>query len=150
LADELGEDAAIQLRGDIDLIEGVYDPFDKKAYQAGQIAPVFFGSAFNNFGVKEVLDAFVGIAPPPGPRPTDQGEVEPDDPKFSGFIFKIHANLDPNHRDRIAFLRICSGQFLRNTYYHHVRLNKQLRFATPTKLPGLGRRRSWRKRGPAM
>ena len=132
LDDELGEDAAIQLRGDIDLIEGVYDPFDKNAYQAGQIAPVFFGSAFNNFGVKEVLDAFVDIAPSPGPRQTDQGEVEPDDPKFSGFIFKIHANLDPNHRDRIAFLRICSGQFKRNTYYHHVRLNKQLRFATPT------------------
>ncbi|HRF82401.1 MAG TPA: peptide chain release factor 3, partial [Flavobacteriales bacterium] len=68
----------------------------------------------------------------PGPRPTDQGEVAPDDPKFSGFVFKIHANLDPNHRDRIAFLRICSGRFQRNTYYKHVRLDKQLRFATPT------------------
>jgi peptide chain release factor 3 len=110
----------------------VYDPLNVADYQAGRIAPVFFGSAFNNFGVKEVLDAFTGIAPPPGPRPTDQGEVAPDDPKFSGFVFKIHANLDPNHRDRIAFLRVCSGRFQRNTYYHHVRLEKQLRFATPT------------------
>ena len=128
----IGVDATEQLRTDIDLIEGVYDPLSVAAYRAGRIAPVFFGSAFNNFGVKEVLDAFVDIAPPPGPRPTDQGEVAPSDPKFSGFVFKIHANLDPNHRDRIAFLRICSGHFQRNTYYHHVRLNKQLRFATPT------------------
>ena len=129
---QIGEDPAIQLRQDIDLIEGVYDPLSIEDYQAGRIAPVFFGSAFNNFGVKEVLDAFIGIAPPPGPRPTDQGEVAPEDPKFSGFIFKIHANLDPNHRDRIAFLRVCSGRFQRNTYYHHVRLEKQVRFATPT------------------
>jgi peptide chain release factor 3 len=132
LQQEIGDDAANQLREDIDLIEGVYEPLSRDAYREGRIAPVFFGSAFNNFGVKELLDAFTGIAPPPGPRPTDQGEVRPEEPKFSGFVFKIHANLDPNHRDRIAFLRVCSGQFLRNTYYHHVRLDKQLRFATPT------------------
>jgi peptide chain release factor 3 len=129
---ELGPDAAAKLREDIDLIEGVYEPFDVGAYRAARIAPVFFGSAFNNFGVKEILDAFITIAPPPGPRPTDQGDVAPQDPKFSGFVFKIHANLDPNHRDRIAFIRVCSGRFQRNTYYHHVRLDKQLRFATPT------------------
>ena len=128
----IGEDAAAQLREDVDLIEGVYDPLSIQAYREGRIAPVFFGSAFNNFGVKEVLDAFTDIAPSPGPRPTDVGEVDPEDPKFSGFVFKIHANLDPNHRDRIAFLRVCSGRFQRNTYYHHVRLEKQLRFATPT------------------
>ena len=128
----IGKDPADLLRADIDLIEGVYDPLSLQAYAEGRIAPVFFGSAFNNFGVKEVLDAFVAIAPGPQPRQTDQGEVAPNDPKFSGFIFKIHANLDPNHRDRIAFLRICSGKFERNTYYHHVRLNKNLRFATPT------------------
>ncbi|MEO8590338.1 MAG: peptide chain release factor 3 [Flavobacteriales bacterium] len=128
----IGEDAAAQLREDIGLIDGVYDPLSLEAYRAGRIAPVFFGSAFNNFGVKEVLDAFTDIAPSPRPRPTDKGEVQPDDPHFSGFIFKIHANLDPNHRDRIAFLRICSGHFERNTYYHHVRLEKQVRFATPT------------------
>ncbi|MEZ4755238.1 MAG: peptide chain release factor 3 [Flavobacteriales bacterium] len=129
---ELGADPAAKLREDIDLIEGVYDPFDVDSYRSARIAPVFFGSAFNNFGVKEILDAFVAIAPPPGPRPTDQGDVSPTDPKFSGFVFKIHANLDPNHRDRIAFIRVCSGRFQRNTYYHHVRLDKQLRFATPT------------------
>lgn len=128
----IGQEAAVHLRTDIDLIEGVYDPLSLTAYHEGRIAPVFFGSAFNNFGVKEVLDAFVAIAPRPQPRPTDQGEVAPDDPRFSGFIFKIHANLDPNHRDRIAFLRICSGHFQRNTYYRHVRLDKQVRFATPT------------------
>jgi peptide chain release factor 3 len=137
LADErleqsIGGTSADQLREDIDLIEGVYDPLSIESYRNGDIAPVFFGSAFNNFGVKEVLDAFVGIAPPPGPRETDQGVVAPSDPDFSGFIFKIHANLDPNHRDRIAFLRICSGMFKRNTYYHHVRSSKQLRFSTPT------------------
>lgn len=128
----IGTNAADELRGNIELIDGVYEPLSTEAYRAGRIAPVFFGSAFNNFGVKEILDAFTDIAPPPGPRPTDQGEVKPADPKFSGFVFKIHANLDPNHRDRIAFLRVCSGQFKRNTYYHHVRLGKQLRFATPT------------------
>jgi peptide chain release factor 3 len=92
---------------------------------------VFFGSAFNNFGVKEVLDTFVASPRRPGPRPPTKGEVSPKTP-FSGFVFKIHANLDPNHRDRIAFLRVCSGHFQRNTYYHHVRLEKQVRFATPT------------------
>lgn len=132
LATLIGGDHAEELRANVDLIEGVYDPLDVEAYRAGAVAPVFFGSAFNNFGVKEVLDAFTDLAPTPAPRPTDQGEVRPDDPRFSGFIFKIHANLDPNHRDRIAFLRVCSGCFQRNTYYRHVRLEKQLRFATPT------------------
>jgi peptide chain release factor 3 len=132
LETQLGGDATAQLREDVELIEGVYEPLNIQAYREGRIAPVFFGSAFNNFGVKEVLDAFTDIAPSPQPRPTDTGEVDPEDPKFSGFIFKIHANLDPNHRDRIAFLRVCSGRFQRNTYYHHVRLDKQLRFATPT------------------
>ena len=128
----IGDDAATELRGNIELIEGVYEPLSVEAYRSARIAPVFFGSAFNNFGVKELLDAFVDIAPPPGPRPTDQGQVQPDDKRFSGFVFKIHANIDPNHRDRIAFLRVCSGHFERNTYYNHVRLGKELRFATPT------------------
>ncbi len=129
---QLGADAAAQLRHDVELVEGVYGALDLGDYLAGRRAPVFFGSAFNNFGVKEVLDTFVRIAPPPQPRPTDQGQVSPEDRTFSGFVFKIHANLDPNHRDRIAFLRVCSGCFQRNTYYHHVRLDKELRFATPT------------------
>ncbi|MBS1583511.1 MAG: peptide chain release factor 3 [Bacteroidetes bacterium] len=132
LDDQLGTDAAAMLREEVELINGVYDPLDVARYRAGKVAPVFFGSAFNNFGVKEVLDTFVRIAPPPGPRPTDHGEVAPSDPAFSGFVFKIHANLDPNHRDRVAFLRVCSGRFQRNTFYHHVRLDKELRFANPT------------------
>ncbi|MBK9196803.1 MAG: peptide chain release factor 3 [Flavobacteriales bacterium] len=129
---QIGEDAAMTLRHDVELIDGVYDGFSMEDYRAARIAPVFFGSAFNNFGVKEVLDAFVRIAPPPGPRPSDSGPVDPANTRFTGFVFKIHANLDPNHRDRIAFLRVCSGRFQRNTYYHHVRLNKQVRFANPT------------------
>lgn len=128
----LGSDPAAELRNEVELVNGVYDPLDLAAYRKGAVAPVFFGSAFNNFGVREVLDTFIRIAPPPGPRDTDQGTVSPEDPAFSGFVFKIHANLDPNHRDRVAFLRVCSGQFKRNTFYHHVRLDKQLRFANPT------------------
>ena len=128
----LGAEAAELLRHEVELVNGVYDPLDIAAYRAGKLAPVFFGSAFNNFGVREVLDTFVRIAPPPGPRETDHGSVSPEDPAFSGFVFKIHANLDPNHRDRVAFLRVCSGSFKRNTFYYHVRSGKKLRFANPT------------------
>lgn len=132
IAANVGEDFAEQLRADVDLINGVYDPLDVDKYLNGGVSPVFFGSAVNNFGIRELLDCFVEIAPSPGPRETDQGLVRPEDPKFSGFVFKIHANLDPKHRDRIAFLRICSGVFERNKYYHHVREKKQLRFSNPT------------------
>lgn len=120
-----------QLREDVHLIEGVYEKFNATAYSEGQLAPVFFGSAINNFGVKELLDTFIEIAPPPGPRPTDVRDVEPTEKTFSGFIFKIHANIDPKHRDRIAFLRICSGKFERSKFYHHTRLDKDLRFNNP-------------------
>jgi peptide chain release factor 3 len=128
----VGEDFAEQLRADVDLIDGVYDPLNVEKYLEGQISPVFFGSAVNNFGIHELLDCFVEIAPSPKERETDKGIVKPEDPKFSGFVFKIHANLDPRHRDRIAFLRICSGTFERNKYYHNVRENKELRFSNPT------------------
>ncbi len=128
----VGIDFAEQLRADVDLIDGVYDTLDANKYLSGQISPVFFGSAVNNFGIQELLDCFVEIAPSPGPRDTNQGIVKPEDPKFSGFVFKIHANLDPKHRDRIAFLRICSGKFERNKYYLNVRDKKQLRFSNPT------------------
>jgi len=100
-------------------------------YLDAQIAPVFFGSALNNFGIQELLDTFVEIAPNPLPRATSLREVAPNEPKFSGFVFKIHANLDPKHRDRIAFLRVCSGKFERNKNYKHVRLEKQFKFANP-------------------
>lgn len=130
--DELLQRDAATLRRDVELIRGVYDPIDLEQYHMGIQAPVFFGSALNNFGVREMLDAFVKIAPNPQPRSTTKGLIQPDDDLFSGFVFKIHANLDPRHRDRIAFLRICSGKFQRNTFYYHVRRSKKIRFSNPT------------------
>lgn len=123
---------ANKLREDLELVEGVYPEFAVDDYLAGHLAPVFFGSALNNFGIKELLDCFIEIAPTPKAFVTDQREVKADEPKFTGFIFKIHANMDPNHRDRIAFVRIVSGKFERNTNYLHVRHGKQLKFSTPT------------------
>lgn len=131
LVKQIGEDAAAKLREDVELIEGIYEPFDRDLYLDAYLAPVFFGSAINNFGVKELLDTFVNIAPAPLPRVTDKRTVNPDEKEFSGFIFKIHANLDPNHRDRIAFCRVVSGKFERNKFYYHTRLDKKLRFSNP-------------------
>ncbi len=131
LDDNVGDFAA-KLREDVELIEGVYDTFNVDKYKAGELAPVFFGSALNNFGVQELLDTFVDIAPFPRSRETNVKVVNPTDPKFTGFIFKIHANLDPKHRDRIAFLRICSGKFERNKFYQHVRIDQKVRFSNPT------------------
>jgi len=131
--DELiGQESADELREELTTIEGIYDPFDRKAYLHGLVAPVFFGSAVNNFGVKELLHTFIEIAPEPQGRETTQRFIAPNEDKFSGFVFKIHANLDPKHRDRIAFLRIVSGKFERNTFYTHVRLDKKVKFANPT------------------
>jgi peptide chain release factor 3 len=124
------QDAA-QLRSDVELIEGVYDTFDNTDYLHGKMAPVFFGSAVNNFGVKDLLDTFVEIAPIPRSREASTRPVDVQEDRFSGFIFKIHANLDPRHRDRIAFLRVCSGRFERNKFFHHVRLDKEVRFSNP-------------------
>ena len=131
LDDLVGEKDAAQLREDASLIEGVYGDFDNDAYLKGQTAPVFFGSAINNFGVKELLDTFIRISPEPRSRETTARMIDVHEDKFSGFIFKIHANLDPKHRDRIAFLRVCSGKFERNKFYHHVRLDKDVRFSNP-------------------
>lgn len=122
---------ANRLREEISLIEGVYDQFSREAYLRGGLAPVFFGSALNNFGVRELLETFVEIAPAPRHRPARTRTVEPLEESFSGFVFKIHANLDPKHRDRIAFLRICSGMFERSKMFYHVRHGKQLRFTNP-------------------
>jgi len=129
--EKLGAKDAARLREDVELIEGVYGSFDRKPYLEGKIAPVFFGSAINNFGVKELLETFIQIAPLPQERTVTTRVVEPGENKFSGFIFKIHANLDPRHRDRIAFLRVCAGKFERNKYFHHVRLSKNVRFSNP-------------------
>ncbi|HRH59227.1 MAG TPA: peptide chain release factor 3 [Chitinophagaceae bacterium] len=131
LAELIGEKDADQLREDAELIDGVYGELNTADYLKGKIAPLFFGSAINNFGVKELLDVFIRIAPAPLCRQTSAREVCADEPKMSGFVFKIHANLDPKHRDRIAFMRVCSGRFERNTYYHHVRLDKDVRFSNP-------------------
>ena len=133
LVDELvGEADAAKLREDLELIEGVYPDFDVQEYLRGELAPVFFGSALNTFGVKELLDCFVKIAPSPRPVNAVEREVKPSEEAFTGFVFKIHANMDPNHRSCIAFVKICSGKFERNVNYKHVRQGKMLRFAAPT------------------
>ncbi|HVZ96832.1 MAG TPA: peptide chain release factor 3 [Chitinophagaceae bacterium] len=131
LEKRIGEKDAKQLREDVELLEGVYGDFNREPYLEGKVAPVFFGSAINNFGVKELLDTFIQIAPIPQHRAVTTRVVEPQEDKFSGFVFKIHANLDPRHRDRIAFLRVCAGKFERNKYFHHVRLHKDVRFSNP-------------------
>lgn len=128
----VGEEDATSLRADLELINGVYNPFDVKKYLSADIAPVFFGSALNTFGVKELLDCFVEIAPKPLPIESQEREVKPNEEPFTGFVFKIHANMDPNHRSCIAFVKVCSGKFERNVSYKHMRLNKQLRFSNPT------------------
>lgn len=132
LDEYVGENDANQLREDVELIEGVYGELDVQDYLDGKIAPVFFGSAVNNFGVRELLDCFIDIAPEPITRETELRKIAPEDPKFSGFVFKIHANMDPKHRNRIAFVRICSGKFERSKNYHHVRLSKGFRFSNAT------------------
>ncbi len=123
---------AEQLREEIELINEVYPSFDREQYLSGHITPVFFGSAINNFGVRELLDCLVDIAPSPRIHEAEERTVEAAEEKFSGFIFKIHANLDPKHRDRIAFLRICSGRFEKNKQYLHVRSGKPFKTANPT------------------
>ena len=128
----VGENNAKQLRTDVELLNGVYPDLNVQDYLDGKVAPVFFGSAVNNFGVKELLDTFIRIAPPPIPRETTLRLVKPEETKFSGFIFKIHANMDPKHRNRIAFLRVCSGKFERGSNYLHVRNEKSIRFSNAT------------------
>lgn len=132
LEQHIGEKAADELRSEMNIIQAVYPPFNRANYLDGSYAPVFFGSAVNNFGVRELLDCFVEIAPSPLPRIAEERVVTPEEKTFSGFVFKIHANMDPKHRDRIAFLRVCSGIFERNTNYKHVRLNRDVKFSNPT------------------
>jgi peptide chain release factor 3 len=130
--DELLGGQADELRADIELLEGAASPFDAAEYLKGNQTPVFFGSAINNFGVRELLDAFVELAPSPQPRPTVTREVSPAEEQFSGFVFKIQANMDPAHRDRIAFLRICSGKFTRGMKVKHHRIGKEVNLANAT------------------
>ena len=127
----VGESAANTLREEVELVAGIYPDFNKDDYLNGDMQPVFFGSALNNFGVRELLDCFVEIAPKPRAKHSEERLVKPDENKFTGFVFKIHANMDPNHRNRLAFVKIVSGEFKRNTPYLHVRHNKKLKFSSP-------------------
>ncbi|TCK66802.1 peptide chain release factor 3 (bRF-3) [Winogradskyella wandonensis] len=127
----IGEKHANDLRDNIELVNGIYPEFNKEDYLKGIQQPVFFGSALNNFGVRELLDCFVEIAPKPRPKQSEERLVKPEEKDFSGFVFKIHANMDPNHRNRLAFVKIVSGEFHRNNPYLHVRNGKKMKFSSP-------------------
>ena len=127
----IGDDSAAELREELELVQEVYPSFDKEAYLKGELQPVFFGSALNNFGVKELLDCFIDIAPTPQPKMSSTRLVDSKEKKFTGFVFKIHANMDPKHRDRLAFVKIVSGIFKRNTNYLHVKQGKKMKFSSP-------------------
>ncbi len=125
----LGASVAEELRMEVELVRGASHEFDLEAYRRGELTPVYFGTAMGNFGVREMLNGFVEFAPAPQPRETDAREVVSDDGRFSGFVFKIQANMDPKHRDRVAFLRICSGKYERNMKMRHVRIGKDVKIA---------------------
>ncbi len=127
----IGQKPADKLREELELIDEVYPKFDRNEYLEGKLQPVFFGSALNNFGVRELLDCFIEIAPSPRPKESETREIKPDEEKMTGFVFKIHANMDPKHRDRLAFIKIVSGTFERNKPYFHVRQKKNLKFSSP-------------------
>ncbi|WP_386083786.1 peptide chain release factor 3 [Vreelandella sp. F11] len=125
----LGEEQAEELRMEVELVRGASHEFDLDAYRRGELSPVYFGTAMGNFGVREMLDGFVEYAPPPQAHETDTRVVTSDDERFTGFVFKIQANMDPNHRDRIAFLRVCSGKYEKNMKMRHVRIGKDVKIA---------------------
>ncbi|ANW96352.1 peptide chain release factor 3 [Wenyingzhuangia fucanilytica] len=131
LDEMIGNKPADKLREELEMVEGVYPPFDQEAYLNGDLQPVFFGSALNNFGVKELLDCFIEIAPTPQPKKAEERLVDSKEDKLTGFVFKIHANMDPKHRDRLAFVKIVSGTFKRNAPYLHVRNGKKMKFSSP-------------------
>ena len=131
LKDFVGADNLTRLWEEVDFVHSLFETFNIQLYREGYLAPLFFGSALNNFGVLELLETFLEIAPCPGPIQAAERIVDPSEEQLTGFVFKIHANLDPNHRDRIAFLRICSGKFERNKFYFHPRTGKKMRFSSP-------------------
>jgi peptide chain release factor 3 len=132
LRDELDDAGYDRLRSEADLLDAAGDGFDRERFEAGELSPMFFGSAVNNFGLEAFLETFSELMPPPRPRDTDQGPVDPTRDEFSGFVFKIQANMDKAHRDRVAFVRICSGRMVRGMKAHHVRSGKDVRLANPT------------------
>jgi peptide chain release factor 3 len=131
LAEAVGSSYQEQLMADIELLDIAGDELDVEQVLAGQLTPIFFGSALSNFGVETFLNEFLSLAPPPVPRQSSIGQVLPTDPFFSGFVFKIQANMNPDHRDRMAFIRICSGRFDKGMDVRHVRLNRPIRLAQP-------------------
>ncbi len=131
LAELIGEDAAATLRAEVELLEGAGELYDRAKFLRGQQTPVFCGSALTNFGIEPFLDAFVDLCPAPGPQLAGDVIVQPTDERFSGFIFKVQANMDPAHRDRIAFMRVCSGKFESDLEVHHYRLGKNIRLKRP-------------------
>ncbi len=125
----LGDEAVAELRAEVELLDGAGEHYNRERFLRGEITPVFFGSALSSFGVEPFLEAFAQMCPPPGPRQSMHGVVSPQDENFSGFVFKVQANMDPAHRDRIAFVRVCSGKFTGGMRVHHFRLNKEIRLA---------------------
>lgn len=132
LREALGEEGFNRLQEESELLDHAGDEFDRARFEAGEVSPMFFGSAMNNFGVEPFLDEFCELMPPPPPRASSVGPLAPDDEEFSAFVFKIQANMDKQHRDRIAFLRVCSGRFERGMKVLHVRTDKPIRLANPT------------------
>lgn len=132
LEKELGEEGVKRLRDEAELLEAAGDAFDHERFATGDVSPMFFGSAINNFGLEAFLESFCEMMPPPSPRTTSEGLLAADDERFSAFVFKIQANMDRAHRDRVAFVRICSGKFERGMKIHHVRTGRDLRLANPT------------------
>jgi len=139
LADMLGDEPARSLREHVDLLGAAGTGFDLTAFLRGEITPVYFGSALNNFGLEPFIEGLLELAPPPGPRKSDRGIVDPTDETFTGFVFKIQANMDPKHRDRMAFLRVCSGRFEKDMMVHHTRLGRSIRLSRAFRLFGRDR-----------
>ncbi len=131
----------------VELAQGALPSFDLEAFREGHLSPVFFGSALKNFGVEQLLDALGHWAPGPLPRAATQRTVQPGEDQVTGFIFKVQANMDPNHRDRIAFMRLCSGRFKRGMKLLHVRDNKAMTVSSPTFFFGQGRETAGRMPG---
>src|SRR5262249_27619875 len=127
LAGAIGGDGVRRLRGGPGPVRGATEPFELDLYLAGKQTPVFFGAAIHNYGVRELLDSFVHFAPPPQPRATKTRSVAPDEEAFTGFVFKIQANMDPAHRDRIAFVRVCSGEYQAGRRLYHAQLGREVR-----------------------
>src|SRR6202022_4636186 len=127
----LPKEALAKLREEVEMAKGLCPPFDLDAYRGGHLTPVYFGSALNNFGVRELLAGLVRLAPPPRPQPAGERTGGPGEPAVTGFVFKIQANMDPRHRDRVAFVRLCSGRFARGMKLFHVRSGRSIAIHNP-------------------